>query len=241
MKNVIRIANPAAVMSGVLDLFLAQPFGARSLLQRILSMTLTDGIKGFQKAIDSLYTKIADPILCEKIKCFTNADEDTKNEIRQEAEKDDVDIVVAILRSELFTPDLTPEQIGKIFNAYVAWNNAVDNVSTVSEKTYSLRLRLKVDEEMKSGAQLFSHLKQLLKLLTRQRDKAMMLDIIEEVNPYYVSLVTFLTKISAHLPRTLPRPLHNLLRTSHPRLQIRQRIQQHHRLRHFRRRRHHRR
>ncbi|KAG9833220.1 hypothetical protein KCU77_g12587, partial [Aureobasidium melanogenum] len=34
LKQVIRFANPAAVMAGVLDLFLAQPFGAKSLLQR---------------------------------------------------------------------------------------------------------------------------------------------------------------------------------------------------------------
>jgi hypothetical protein len=54
--------------------------------------------------------------------------------------------------------------VGKIFNAYVAWNQVVENV----------------DEEMKQGAQLFSYLKQLLKLYTRQRDKSMMLSLIEQ-------------------------------------------------------------
>lgn len=34
---------------------------------------------------------------------------------------------------------------------------------------------------MKHGAQLFAHMKQLLKMYTRQRDKAMMLSVIEEV------------------------------------------------------------
>ena len=68
MKNVIRIANPAAVMTGVLDLFLAQPFGSRSLLQRIFSMTLNDGIKAFQKSIDALAAQVDDPILCQKLK-----------------------------------------------------------------------------------------------------------------------------------------------------------------------------
>ena len=164
LKNVIRIANPAAVMSGVLDLFLAQPFGSRSLLQRIFSMTLNDGIKAFQKAIDGLVAKVDDPILSEKLKTFTDASEDIKNLIREEAAAEDVDIIVSILRSELIEPELTPEQVGKVFNAYVAWNHAVDNV----------------DEEMKHGAQMFAHMKQLLKLYTRQRDKAMMLSIVEE-------------------------------------------------------------
>ena len=164
MKNVIRVANPAAVMSGVLDLFLAQPFGSRSLLQRILAMTLNDGIRSFQKSIDSLQAKIDDPVLTAKLKHFVDSDENVKNLLRNEANIEDVDLVVVILRSDQFEPELVVEQIGRVFNAYVAWNNAVDNV----------------DDEMKQGAELFAHLKQLLKLLTRQRDKTMMLNMIEE-------------------------------------------------------------
>lgn len=164
MKNVIRVANPAAVMSGVLDIFLAQPFGSRSLLQRIFSMTLNDGIKSFQKSIDALASKVEDPILCQKLKAFTDADEDVKNVVRSEAAAEDLDLIVAILRSELFTPELAPEQFERVFNGYVAWNYAVDNV----------------DQEMREGAHWFANMKQLLKLYTRQRDKAMMLNIVEE-------------------------------------------------------------
>ncbi|KAI9374751.1 hypothetical protein BJX61DRAFT_540455 [Aspergillus egyptiacus] len=164
LKNVIRIANPAAVMTGVLDLFLAQPFGSRSLLQRIFSMTLHDGIRGFQKSIDVMAAKVDDPIISQKLKAFTDADEAVKNEIRLEAAEDDVDVVVAILRSEYLPYELSTEQIGKLFNSFVAWNHAVENV----------------DEEMREGAHWFANVKQLLKLYTRQRDKAMMLSIIEE-------------------------------------------------------------
>ncbi|KAL8987262.1 MAG: hypothetical protein Q9177_003512 [Variospora cf. flavescens] len=164
LKQVIRFANPAMVMSGVLDLFLAQPFGARSLAQRVLGMALNDGIRTFQKSIDSLVTKIDDAGFCEKLQRFVNADEDTKNITRNESVVDGVDLIVAILKSDHLDPEPTPEQVGKIFNAYVALDNAVDNV----------------DDEMKAGAQLFAYLKQLLKMYTRQRDKAMMLAVIEE-------------------------------------------------------------
>jgi len=164
IKNAIRIANPAAVMSSILDIFLAQPFGARSLMQRIFAFTLNDGIKSFQKSIDSLISKIDDDVLCEKLKKFSDAPENVKNVIRTESELDSVDLIVAILRSEDIEPPLNSKQIGMVFNAYVAWNSAVENV----------------DEEMKQGAQLFSYMKQLLKLYTRQRDKAMMLSMIEE-------------------------------------------------------------
>ncbi|KAI0851364.1 succinate flavoprotein subunit [Daldinia vernicosa] len=164
MKNLIRLANPAAVMSGVLDLFLAQPFGTRSLMQRIFSLTLNDGIRSYQKSIDALANIIGDDVFVNKLQQFADAEEHIKVAIREEADSEGVDIVVAALRSELFTPALTGEQIGRLYNAYVAFNNAVENV----------------DEELKQGAQLFSHLKQLMKLQTRQRDKAMMLSLIEE-------------------------------------------------------------
>ncbi|KAM5446234.1 hypothetical protein MaudCBS49596_006787 [Microsporum audouinii] len=166
LKNVIRIANPAAVMAGVLDLFLAQPFGARSLLQRIFSMAIQDGVKAFQKSVDSLATRIEDNILVDKLRAFTEADEGVKNELRAEAEAESVDIVVVVLRSEYFQPELTVRQIEKVFNSYVAWVSAVESLH---------------DPEIQQGAQWFSYLKQLLKVLTRQRDKTMMLNIIEEV------------------------------------------------------------
>ncbi|RGP70179.1 succinate dehydrogenase ubiquinone flavo subunit [Fusarium longipes] len=164
IKNVIRIANPAAVMSGVLDIFLAQPFGTRSLMQRIFSLTLNDGIKSFQKSIDILATKIDDSTFSGKLYKYTHAEEHIKIAIREEAEADDVDIIVAVLRSDLIEPGLTGEQIQRLYNAYVAFNNAVENV----------------DEELRQGAQLFSYMKQYLKLCTRQRDKEMMLQLIEE-------------------------------------------------------------
>ena len=164
MKNVIRVANPAAVMSSVLDIFLAQPFGTRSLMQRIFSMTLHDGIRGFQRSIDALADKIGDAVFVEKMKAYTDADDQIKEALRLEAIDEDLDIVVTVLRSELVGPALTGEQIERLYNAYVAFNSAVENV----------------DEELRKGAQLFSYLKQLMKLYTRQRDKAMMLSLIEE-------------------------------------------------------------
>ncbi|KAK5084271.1 hypothetical protein LTR05_005347 [Lithohypha guttulata] len=164
MKNVIRIANPAAVMSGVLDLFLAQPFGTRSLLQRIFSTTLHNGIRTQQKSVDAVASTVGESIFVQKLQSFVDAPEDIKNEIRAEAESETVDSVVVILRSDHFEPPLTPPQIQKIFNAYVAWNSAVENV----------------DVELKQGAEEFSKLKQLLKLMTRKRDKQMMAQMIEE-------------------------------------------------------------
>ena len=116
-------------MKGVLDLFLAQPLGARSLMQRIFGMALNDGIRSTQKLIDQLTQKINDPILCEKIKSYVNADQDVKNELHAEAADEQNDLVVVLLRTEYYGPELQAEQVGRVFNAYVAWNHAVENVS----------------------------------------------------------------------------------------------------------------
>ena len=164
VKNVIRLANPAAVMAGILDIFLAQPFGSRSLMQRIFSLTLNDGIRSFQKSIDVLDVKIGDPVFAQKLQKYSNCEEHIKIAIREEADSEQIDLIVAILRSDQIEPELTGPQFQRLFNAYVAFNNAVDNI----------------DEEFKQGAEFFSYLKQLLKLIVRQRDKAMMLELVEE-------------------------------------------------------------
>ena len=113
-----------------------------------------------------MIAKVKDPVLTNKIKAFVDSPEETKTIIREEAQSEEVDLVVAILRSEHFEPELTPQQIQRVFNAWVAWNSAVEND----------------DEELQQGAEMFSHLKQLVKLFTRQRDKIMMAAMIEEPN-----------------------------------------------------------
>lgn len=197
LKNIVRFTNPAAVMSQVLDLFMAQPFGARSLLQRIFGMAIHDGINNIQKSIDILISqRIQDPVLCNKVKQYVLADYAVKDAVKAEAEANKEDLLVTILKSEQFEPELEPHQMEKVVNAWVAWNAAVENVirsrdqaldgsqddSFGASSDASTDLSPQVDVEMKQGAELFAHLKQLLKLYLRQRDKAMMLEIIEEVS-----------------------------------------------------------
>lgn len=164
IKNIIRVANPAAVMSSILDVFLAQPFGTKSLMQRIFSLALNDGIRSMQKSIDAVAAKVGDEVFVSKLAEYAVAEEHIKLAIREEALAEDVDLVVAVLRSDMIEPGLTGEQIQRLYNAYVAFNSAIENV----------------DDELKQGAQLFSYLKTLMKLQTRQRDKQMMLSLIEE-------------------------------------------------------------
>ena len=170
LKQVIRFTNPAAVMKGVLDLFMAQPLGAKSLLQRMFGFAIGDGVRSIQKSIETLTVKVDDNVLCAKIRNFTYSSEEEKSAIRREAEAEQVDLLVKIMQTDEIVPALSSEQIGQTFNAYVAWNNAVEHI----------------DESMRQGAELFARLKQLLKLYTRKRDKEMMLEMIEEPTTLYL-------------------------------------------------------
>lgn len=183
LKQIIRFANPAAVMAGVLDLFLAQPFGSRSLLQRIFGMALNDSVRSVQRSIDTLRAKLDEPIFAEKIHNYVEASEELKDAIRAEAIADDTDLLVTILRQESLQPELSGEDIARVVNGWVAWNSAVENVSFTSLSSFSVNLAnhtTQTDEEMRQGAESFAHLKSLLKLETRKRDKTMMVRMIEE-------------------------------------------------------------
>ena len=128
LKNVIRVANPAAVMSGVLNLFLAQPFGTRSLMQRILIMAISDSISQIQKTLDTLQARMNEPLLCERIRAYVYSEQETKDRIEENAEEENIEKMVVILKTKLLKPDLPAEESEKILNTYVAWNKAVENV-----------------------------------------------------------------------------------------------------------------
>lgn len=51
MTQILRFTNPLAIMKGMMDLFMAQPFGGHSLLQTIFSTILTDDLKSKYKLV----------------------------------------------------------------------------------------------------------------------------------------------------------------------------------------------
>lgn len=67
MSVILRFSNPMSMVKSILDLFLAQPFGGRSLFQRIIISNLNEESKAFQKDIEVLEKKINDKTICKKI------------------------------------------------------------------------------------------------------------------------------------------------------------------------------
>ncbi|CEJ05121.1 hypothetical protein RMCBS344292_19069 [Rhizopus microsporus] len=67
ISMILKLSNPMSMVKSILDLFLAQPFGSRSLFQRILISNLSQESKSFQKAIEDLEQEIGHANLCEKV------------------------------------------------------------------------------------------------------------------------------------------------------------------------------
>ncbi|KAE9963022.1 hypothetical protein BLS_009771 [Venturia inaequalis] len=167
VKNIVRFTNPVALFPRVLDVFMAQPFGTRSLLQHIFGMAIQDGINNIQKSMNALVThKIQEPEYPAKIQAYVESDEEIKQVVKSEANNKNIDLVLAVLQSSKFGNTLSYDQLSQAEDAHQAWKNAVENVG--SERT--------------PNAELFAHMKQLLKLYLRLRDKVKMLEVINEPN-----------------------------------------------------------
>ncbi|ODQ55465.1 hypothetical protein SAICODRAFT_23501 [Saitoella complicata NRRL Y-17804] len=170
LKNIIRFSNPMAMMRGILDLFLATPFGQKvSLMQRIFSMSLSEDIGEIKKSINILQSKIGDSAICTKLKLFAEAAPELQEYVRAEAVADDVDLMIAVMRSNIGAP-LNSVQMQRVLMAYVAWNEAVD-----CERVDDVEV-----QESDENAKLYAWLIQLLRLEVRLTDKQRLNELLFE-------------------------------------------------------------
>jgi Domain of unknown function in PX-proteins (DUF3818) len=155
-----------AMLRGILDLFLAQPFGQRSLLQRILSITLNDDIRKLQKSLDILKSQIDDEDMCDKVRNYVYADVSIQDSLRKEVEDGSTELIPAIMRCEDIPPYLSTKQILRMHSAFVSWTSAVDGEEEVIAPN--------------TEATLYGRLTLLLKMYARQRDKQQIMSLVFE-------------------------------------------------------------
>ncbi|KAF9951242.1 hypothetical protein BGZ72_007221 [Mortierella alpina] len=114
MWGILKISNPMAVMKGILDLFLAQPFGSRSLMQRIISVNIHEEISEYKKDITLLEGLIGDQGLCDKIRNYVHASKDVVGTIvSNDGAYDirDLGLILEVIRSGEIQPLLSAAQI----------------------------------------------------------------------------------------------------------------------------------
>ncbi|TXT04944.1 hypothetical protein VHUM_04027 [Vanrija humicola] len=172
LKGILRISNPMAMIRGVLDLFLARPFGGQSLLQKMFSQSLTEDVRYLAEDIQAVQDKIDDPVLCEKIEQYVSAPFDIQEIYRQDAVQENTDLLVVILRSPE-TPILSRPQIQRVARASRAYKEY---------KSWQADLSDSDDDEGPDNddAWLFEDLNILMKLMMRKKEKEALVALIFE-------------------------------------------------------------
>ncbi|KAI8876645.1 hypothetical protein K501DRAFT_231687 [Backusella circina FSU 941] len=129
IAQILKLSNPFAMVKGVLDLFLAQPFGGRSLFQRILLTNMNEESKEMQKDIEELQLKINDPLLCKKVENAVKSDRPAGLVFSGSSINDTLEM----LKNPAIEPVLSPQQILK-----VAFANQKDEARLLVEQLYQL-------------------------------------------------------------------------------------------------------
>ncbi len=99
LRGILRISNPMLMVRGVLDIFLARPFGSQSLLQRMFSSSLQDEVRELDEVCTAIIAKVDDQTICEKVRQFVYAPADIQAMYRKDAEEERLDLLTTILRS----------------------------------------------------------------------------------------------------------------------------------------------
>ncbi|CAO0792839.1 unnamed protein product [Mucor circinelloides] len=111
IAQILKLSNPFSMVKGVLDLFLAQPFGGKSLFQRILLTNMNVQSKELTKDIEELQLKINDPPLCQKI---ANAVQTELPDGAKLSKATPITETLELLKNPNIEPVLTPQQIIKV-------------------------------------------------------------------------------------------------------------------------------
>ncbi|GAB5586641.1 hypothetical protein Unana1_01541 [Umbelopsis nana] len=156
LRTILKISNPMAMVKGVLDLFMAQPFGGRSLFQRIIMASLQEDAKESQKNIENVEKIINDPGLCKKIYNSVYPANSTAIEIEEDEDLSPIMKTLSILQNEDIEPALTPEQITK--------------VAFANQRSH------------KDSRRLVKRLHQLYVLYMRKRDQEMLTELVFQGN-----------------------------------------------------------
>ncbi|CAE7142361.1 unnamed protein product [Rhizoctonia solani] len=172
MKGILKVSNPMAMIRGMLDLFLATPFGGKSLLQRMFATSLSEEVRALQEDIQSVEDKVEDPIICEKIKQFVNAPPDIQKLFKADAVAENLNLISVILRSEA-PPTLNRPQLHRVMRANRAHAEYMRQKAELNDS----------DEDegpQTEDAWLFEDLTVLLKLYARLRDREQLIALIFE-------------------------------------------------------------
>ncbi|KAG7449198.1 uncharacterized protein BT62DRAFT_669297 [Guyanagaster necrorhizus] len=172
LKAALKISNPIGMIRSVLDLFLAQPFGGRSLLQRMFSSSLTEETRALEEEIEAVKAKVDDPMMCEKIRLFIYGPREIQDMYKADATKEKLPLLTVVLHSG-DEPALMRAQLHRVAKAHRAHGIYMRYRESLDDSDDD-------DGPMDEDAWLYEDLKVLASLYTRLRDREQLIALIFE-------------------------------------------------------------
>ncbi|SCU97201.1 LAFA_0G10308g1_1 [Lachancea sp. 'fantastica'] len=183
MVQILKIANPMAMMKGMMDLFMARPFGGNSLLQTMFSSVLTDDLKSQLKLAKELEELIGSEskfgieitqVLSKSI--FENEASTFINleEVHDEALNMSMPLVLVLIMKCGEKGYLSQDALAEVLESYALWKNRND-----TEERELTRVDSSISIADVPGL-YFSHLKGLFQIYIRERDKKLMKQVWQD-------------------------------------------------------------
>ncbi|KAG6844898.1 hypothetical protein H0H87_002597 [Tephrocybe sp. NHM501043] len=189
LKAALKISNPIAMIRGVLDLFLAQPFGGRSLLQRrdnhvlvfrlklilirrMFTSSLTEEVKALENDIEAVKQKVDDPTMCDKIRQFVYAPREIQELYKADAAAEKMNLLTVVLRAAE-EPVLSRAQMHRLAKAHRAHEIYLKYRATLADSDDD-------DGPQNEDAWLLEDLKVLTHLYSKLRDREQLIALIFE-------------------------------------------------------------
>ncbi|KAF8238699.1 hypothetical protein L208DRAFT_1240839 [Tricholoma matsutake] len=172
LKATLKISNPIAMIRSVLDLFLAQPFGGRSLLQRMFTSSLTEEVKALEADIEAVKEKVDDPIMCAKIRQFVYAPREIQDLYKADAASEHMNLLTIVLRApdEPILSRVQMHRLAKAHRAHMAYLNHRESLADSDDD----------NGPQDDDAWLMEDLKVLTHLYSRLRDREQLIALIFE-------------------------------------------------------------
>ncbi|KAH9045219.1 hypothetical protein EDB85DRAFT_2284165 [Lactarius pseudohatsudake] len=172
LKAALKISNPVTMIRSILDLFLAQPFGGRSLLQRMFTSSLNEEVKSLEEDIEAVKDKVDDPVICEKVRQFVYAPREIQAIYKSDAAEENIHVLAAVLRSGE-EPALSRAQVQRVVRSHREHREYLKYRESLADSDDD-------DGPQNEDAWLFEDLAVLTKLYSRLRDKKQLIALIFE-------------------------------------------------------------
>ncbi|CAK5263047.1 unnamed protein product [Mycena citricolor] len=176
LKTALRISNPIAMIrtQAVMDLFLAQPFGGRSLLQRMFTGSLTEEVHALEEEIEAVKEKIDDPMICEKMRQFVYAPREIQDLLKADAAAEQMSVITVVLRAA-DAPFLSRAQMSRVARAHRAHAAYMKQRESLNDSDDD-------DGPQDEDGWLFEDLKVLADLYSRLRDREQLIELLFEAS-----------------------------------------------------------